>query len=309
MTGAADSDAATYVSRWDAAMMPNYGTPPLLLTRGQGATVWDSDGKAYLDLLGGIAVSSLGHAHPALVAAVTRQVGTLVHTSNLYAHEPGLALAERLLALLGHDGRVFFCQDGTEANEAALKLARLHGRALDPAGGRMRVVAADGSFHGRTLGSLSLTGNPSKREPFEPLPGPVTFVPYGDAAALDAAVDETVAAVFLEPALGEGGVVVPPPGYLAAARAACDRVGALLVVDEVQSGIGRTGALVRVARRRGRPRRPHARQGAGRRHADRRVHRSRRRRQALHARLARLDVRRQPGLVRRGARSHRHHPG
>ena len=151
MTGAASGDAETYVSRWDAAMMPNYGTPPLLLTRGEGATVWDADGKAYLDLLGGIAVSSLGHAHPALVAAVSRQVGTLVHTSNLYAHKPGLALAERLLALLGHDGRVFFCQDGTEANEAALKLARLHGRALDPAGGRMRVVAAEGSFHGRTL--------------------------------------------------------------------------------------------------------------------------------------------------------------
>jgi acetylornithine/N-succinyldiaminopimelate aminotransferase len=225
--------------RWSAVMMTNYAVPSVALARGKGAKVWDVDGIEYLDLYAGIAVSSLGHAHPAVVEAVSRQVSTLAHTSNLFAHEPGIQLAERLLQLLGSDGRVFFCQDGTEANEAALKLARLHGRRQDPA--RVRVVSADGSFHGRTFGSLSLTGNPAKRAPFEPLPGPVMFVPYGDAAALTSAVDDTVAAVFLEPTLGEGGVVPAPDGYLAAARAACDRVGALLVVDEVQSGIGRTG--------------------------------------------------------------------
>ncbi len=228
--------------RWDAVLMPNYGTPPVALARGEGSTVWDVDGQAYLDLVAGIAVSSLGHAHPAVVEAVSRQVATLAHTSNLAIHEPGVRLAERLLGLLGSDGRVFFCQDGATANEAALKLVRRHGWGLDPAGKQLRVVATDGGFHGRTFGALSVTGIPSKRAPFEPLPGPVTFVPYGDAAALADAVDETVAAVIVETTLGEGGVVVPPEGYLTAARAACDRVGALLVVDEVQSGIGRTGA-------------------------------------------------------------------
>jgi acetylornithine aminotransferase len=235
---ATDSLAA----RWDAVMMPTYGTPPVAIARGEGCRVWDLDGREYLDLIGGIAVSALGHAHRALVAAVSEQVATLAHSSNLAMHEPGVRLAERLVALLGGDGRVFFGNDGAEANEAAVKLARRHGRALDPTGGRLEVVAAEGSFHGRTLGALALTGNPAKREPFAPLPGPVTFVPYGDAAALDAAVSPGTAAVFLEPTLGEGGVVPPPPGYLAAARSACDRTGALLVVDEVQSGIGRTGA-------------------------------------------------------------------
>ena len=229
-------------ARWDAALMPNYGTPAVALARGEGCTVWDVDGNAYLDLVAGIAVTSLGHAHPAVVEAVSRQVATLAHTSNLAIHEPGVRLAERLLGLLGADGRVFLCQDGATANEAALKLVRRHGWTLDPSGGRLRVVATEGGFHGRTFGALSVTGLPAKREPFEPLPGPVTFVPYGDAGALAAAVDETVAAVIVEPTLGEGGVVVPPEGYLAAARAACDRVGALLVVDEVQSGIGRTGS-------------------------------------------------------------------
>src|SRR6478672_272332 len=223
-------------------MMPNYGVPPVALARGAGAHVWDVDGVEYLDLFAGIAVSSLGHSHPAVVDAVTRQVATLAHTSNLFAHELGVRLAERLLQLVGSDGRVFFCQDGTEANECALKLARLHGRRLDPTGGRLRVVAAERAFHGRTFGALSITGTPAKRQPFEPLPGPVTFVPYGDVAALEAAVDDTVSAVFLETTLGEGGVVPAPEGYLAAARAACDRVRALLVVDEVQSGIGRTGS-------------------------------------------------------------------
>ena len=223
-------------------MMRNYGTPPLALQRGEGCTVWDVDGSAYLDLIAGIATSSLGHAHPAIAAAVAEQSQRLVHTSNLVIHEPGLALAERVLGLVGRPGRVFFCQDGATANEAALKMTRRHGWQSDPAGGRLEVVAAEGSFHGRTMGALAVTGNPAKRSPFEPLPGPVTFVPYGDAAALAAAVTERTAAVILEPVLGEGGVVVPPEGYLAAARRACDDNGALLILDEVQSGFGRTGS-------------------------------------------------------------------
>jgi len=223
--------------RWNAVMMPNYGTPPLALDHGDGVRVWDTDGNEYLDFVAGIAVSSLGHAHPAIVAAVTAQVGRIAHTSNLYIHEPGLALAERLVQLIGTPARVFFGNSGAEANEAALKLVRKYGRRS----GRTNVISAVHSFHGRTLGALSLTGNAAKREPFEPLPGPVTYVPYGDVEALRTAVDDTTAAVFLEPTLGEGGVVVPGAGYLARARAICDVAGALLVVDEVQSGIGRTG--------------------------------------------------------------------
>ena len=221
-------------ARWDAAMMLNYGTPPLAVDHGQGVRLWDVDGREYLDFVGGIAVSALGHAHPAVVAAVRDQVGRLAHTSNLLIHEPGVRLAERLLELTGGDGRVFFANSGAEANEGALKIVR---RLSD----RREIVAAHHSFHGRTLGTLAITGNAAKRTPFEPLPGPVTFVDYGDADALRQAVTAQTAAVFLEPVLGEGGVVPAPPGYLAAARAACDTVDALLVIDEVQSGIGRTG--------------------------------------------------------------------
>jgi len=227
--------------RWDAVMMPNYGTPPIALDRGAGVRVWDTDGREYLDFVGGIAVSSLGHAHPAIVAAVTDQIGRLAHTSNLASHEPGVRLAERLIDLLGLPGRVFFANSGAEANECAIKLARKHGRGLDPAGGRLEIVATINSFHGRTLGALAITGNAAKREPFAPLPGPVSFVEFGDADALRAAVTERTAAVFVEPTLGEGGVVPAPIGYLQAAREACDASGALLVIDEVQSGIGRTG--------------------------------------------------------------------
>ncbi len=223
-------------ARWDAVMMRNYGIPPLALARGAGTRVWDVDGREYLDLLGGIAVSSLGHAHPAVVEAVSRQVATLAHTSNLAMHEPGLVLAERLSALVPGDARVFLCQDGATANEAALKIVRKHMQ-----GKRTEVVAAHGGFHGRTLGALSITGNPSKRAPFEPLPGLVTFVDHGDVEALRAAVTDATAAVVLEPVQGEAGVLLPPVGYLAAARAICDDAGALLVLDEVQSGIGRTG--------------------------------------------------------------------
>jgi acetylornithine aminotransferase len=227
----------TFRDRWDAVMMRNYGTPPIALDHGSGVRVWDTDGAEYLDFVGGIAVSSLGHAHPAVVAAVSEQVARLAHTSNLFAHEPGLALAERLVDLLALPARVFFANSGAEANECALKLARLYGRAQ----GRTEIVSCHDSFHGRTLGALSVTGNAAKREPFAPLPGPVTFVEYGDAEALRSAVGPNTAAVIVEPTLGEGGVVPPPPGYLAAVRAICDAAGALLVVDEVQSGIGRTG--------------------------------------------------------------------
>ncbi len=227
----------SWLDRWDAALMANYGTPAVVLARGSGADVWDVDGRHYVDLLGGIAVNLLGHAHPAVVEAVTRQVATLGHTSNLAAHAPGIELAERLQELVGAgpDSRVLFTNSGAEANEAALKLSRR----LRPGGGW---VACEGAFHGRTLGALAVTGSPAKRAPFEPLPGPVVFVPYGDAAALTAAVDARTASVVLEPVMGEAGVVVPPAGFLEAARAACDEHGALLHLDEVQGGVGRVGA-------------------------------------------------------------------
>jgi len=223
--------------RFAAALMPNYGVPPLAISRGQGCRVWDADGHQYLDLIAGIAVSSLGHAHPAIVEAVSRQVAQVAHTSNLYLHEREIELAERILALLGADGRVFFANSGAEANEAAVKLVR---RIAGPA--RPVIVAAERSFHGRTMGALALTGKESIRAPFGPFGLTVRFVPYGDAAALRAAVGSDVAAVFLEPGLGESGVVPAPEGYLLAAREACDAAGALLVLDEIQSGIGRTGA-------------------------------------------------------------------
>jgi acetylornithine/N-succinyldiaminopimelate aminotransferase len=223
----------TFRDRWSQSMMNNYGTPSLGLISGSGAVVVGEDGREYVDLLGGIAVNALGHAHPAVVAAVSQQVATLGHVSNLYIAEPPLALAELLLALAGRPGRVLFSNSGAEANEAAFKLSRLTGRT--------HVVAAEGGFHGRTMGALALTGQPGKRDPFLPLPGDVTHVPYGDSEALRAAVTTETAMVILEPIQGEMGVVVPPPGYLAAAREICTAAGALLVLDEVQTGIGRTG--------------------------------------------------------------------
>lgn len=216
-----------------SALMGTYA-PSLTLARGSGAHVWDDAGNEYVDLFAGLAVSILGHAHPAVVSAVTQQIQTLGHVSNLYATHPAQQLADRVVELAGIDGKVFFANSGAEANEAALKLAR-------KATGRAAYVAADGSFHGRTMGALAVTGQPAKRAPFEPLIGPVTFVPYDDSAALRAAVTTDTAAVILEPIQGENGVVVPPPGYLAAARAACDATGALLILDEVQTGIARTG--------------------------------------------------------------------
>jgi acetylornithine/N-succinyldiaminopimelate aminotransferase len=235
------SESEALRKRFEAAMMINYGTPPLALARGEGSRVWDADGHRYLDLIAGIAVSALGHAHPAIVSAVSAQAGKLAHTSNLFVHEPGVQLAEKLLALLqadAHGGaRVFFCNSGTEAIEAALKLARRQQGKERPV-----IVAADHGFHGRTMGALAITGKESIRAPFAPFGFDVRWVSYGDADALGQAVDERTAAVVLEPTQGEGGVIPAPAGYLAAARAACDRTGALLVLDEIQSGIGRTGA-------------------------------------------------------------------
>ncbi|TLP64149.1 acetylornithine transaminase [Microbispora triticiradicis] len=223
--------------RFASAFMHNYGVPPVALARGEGCAVWDVDGRRYLDLIGGIAVSSLGHGHLALVEAVSRQVATLAHTSNLFLHEQEVLLAERLRTLLGEPARVFLANSGTEANEAALKIAIKYGRTH----GRGYMVAAENGFHGRTLGALSLTGKQSIRDQFGPFPLDVRFVPYGDADALKNAVTEDCAAVFLEPTQGEAGVVPPPEGYFRAAREICSATGALLVADEIQSAIGRTG--------------------------------------------------------------------
>ncbi|KAA9374680.1 acetylornithine transaminase [Microbispora cellulosiformans] len=223
--------------RFASAFMHNYGVPPVALARGEGCAVWDVDGRRYLDLIGGIAVSSLGHGHPALVEAVSRQVATLAHTSNLFLHEQEVLLAERLRTLLREPARVFLANSGTEANEAALKIAIKYGRTH----GRGYMVAAENGFHGRTLGALSLTGKQSIRDQFGPFPLDVRFVPYGDADALKNAVTDDCAAVFLEPTQGEAGVVPPPEGYFRAAREICSATGALLVADEIQSAIGRTG--------------------------------------------------------------------
>ncbi|KQV22853.1 MULTISPECIES: acetylornithine transaminase [unclassified Kitasatospora] len=220
--------------RWQHSLMDNYGTPRIPLVRGAGSTFWDADGKEYLDLVGGIAVNALGTAHPAIVEAVTAQIGQLGHVSNLFIAEPTVRLAERLLELFGRpDGRVFFCNSGAEANEAAFKISRLTGRT--------HLVSLQGSFHGRTMGALSLTAQPAKQTPFVPLPGDVTYVPFGDIEALRAAVTTETAAVFLEPIQGENGAIPLPEGYLTEARAITRATGTLLVLDEVQTGVGRTG--------------------------------------------------------------------
>jgi acetylornithine aminotransferase len=221
-------------ARYAASLMNAFGPPKLVLTRGEGPYVWDDADKRYLDLLGGIAVNSLGHAHPALVEAVTTQLQTLGHVSNFFATEPQVRLAEKLLAQLGTSGKVFFTNSGAEANEAAFKLTRRTGRT--------HVVATEGAFHGRTMGALALTSKAAYREPFEPLPGNVTFVPYGDAEALASAVTDETAAVILEPLQGEAGVVAPPLDYLGRAREITRAKGALLWLDEIQTGVGRTGA-------------------------------------------------------------------
>ncbi|MCY7396475.1 MAG: acetylornithine transaminase [Nocardioides sp.] len=234
MTAPTERPTQTSGERYAESVMNTFGPPRTTLVRGHGAHVWDVDGTEYVDLLGGIAVNALGHAHPALVAAVTRQLSTLGHVSNFFASEPQIDLAEKLVGLLGAgEAKVFFTNSGTEAVEAGFKLTRRTGRT--------HVVAAQGGFHGRTMGALALTSKEAYRQPFEPLPGDVTFVPYGDAAALAAAVTDETAAVLLEPIQGEAGVVVPPEGYLREARRIASEHGALLWLDEIQSGMGRTG--------------------------------------------------------------------
>jgi acetylornithine aminotransferase len=228
-----DGTGAALTERYTHALMNTFGAPKRVLVRGEGAYLWDADGRKYLDLLGGLAVNSLGHAHPFVVSAVTSQLATLGHVSNFFASAPQIALAEKLLSLFDAEGKVFFTNSGTEANEAAFKITRKTGRT--------KIVSTVGAFHGRTMGALAITWKPAYREQFAPLPGDVTFVPYGDAAALAAAVDDETAAVVLEPIQGENGVVVPPDGYLQAARQITAEHGALLWIDEIQTGVGRTG--------------------------------------------------------------------
>lgn len=233
------SGSAAVLEGYAHAVMNTFGPPKRVFVRGEGCYVWDAEGRRYLDLLAGIAVNALGHAHPTVLSAVTGQIATLGHVSNFFATPAQVALASRLGAMVDPDGdaRVFFTNSGTEANEAAFKLTRMTGRT--------RIISTEGAFHGRSMGALALTHNPRYRAPFEPLPGDVVFVPYGDADALAAALDDTVAAVVLEPLQGENGIVVPPAGYLARARELCDAHGALLWVDEVQTGMGRTGCWLR----------------------------------------------------------------
>jgi len=219
---------------WKKAIQDNYGVPSISLVKGKGSEVYDVEGKKYLDLLGGIATNILGHAHPAIVKAVSRQVGTLGHVSNFYAHPNVVELAQKLASMTGDkSARVFFAQSGAEANEAAMKLSRRTGK--------YRIVAAQGAFHGRTMGALSMTGQPSKREPFLPLVKGVKHVPYGDIKAMRRAITSKTAMVILEPIMGEAGVIVPPEDYLAQVRELCTQKGALLVIDAVQTGMGRTG--------------------------------------------------------------------
>ena len=221
-------------TRWERALQSNYGQPELTLVSGKGLKVTDSNGKTYLDFLGGIATNVLGHGHPAIVKAVSTQISTLGHVSNFFSHPGVLVLAEKLQELVGDkSARVFFCNSGAEANEAALKLSRKTGR--------KRIVATQGAFHGRTMGALSLTGQPAKRDPFKPLIPGIVHVPFGDLAAMRKKITRRTAMVIVEPILGEAGVVMPPPGYLSGIRALCNATGTLMVIDAVQTGMGRTG--------------------------------------------------------------------
>jgi acetylornithine aminotransferase len=220
--------------RWKASIQNNYGSPEISLVKGFGAQVWDSDGKEYLDFLGGIATNILGHAHPVLISAVTKQVNELGHVSNLYSHPRAIELAEKLKELTGStQAKVFFCNSGAEANEAALKLSRLSGR--------KKIVSTLGSFHGRTIGALSITGQVAKRKAFLPLLKNVAFIPYNDVKAAKKAINKKTAMVIIEPIQGENGVVVPDLGYLKALRELTSKHGVLLVLDCVQTGMGRTG--------------------------------------------------------------------
>ena len=222
------------MKRWQKAIQDNYGTPTIELVSGKGSVVKDANGNTYLDFLAGIATNVLGHAHPAIVKAVTKQVATLGHVSNFYAHPNVLELAEKLQKMTGDkSARVFFCNSGAEANEAALKLSRKTGK--------YKIVATQEAFHGRTMGALSLTGQPSKRNPFKPLIKGIKHVPFGDSGAMKRAINKKTAMVIVEPIMGEAGVIVPPADYLKNLRQYCDASGALLVFDCVQTGMGRTG--------------------------------------------------------------------
>jgi acetylornithine aminotransferase len=237
-TSVVPSAQAELVGRYAGALMNTFGAPSRVFVRGEGVYLWDADGNRYLDLLSGLAVNALGHAHPQVLGAISAQLSTLGHVSNFFATPTQIALAERLAGFVTANAprtqaRVFFTNSGTEANEAGFKITRMTGR--------KRLISMAGAFHGRSLGALALTANPKYREPFEPLPGEVTFVPYGDADALAAAVDDTVAAVIIEPIQGENGVVEPPDDYLARAREITAAAGVLLWIDEVQTGIGRCG--------------------------------------------------------------------
>lgn len=235
------SQPTSLVDRAAAVFTPNYRPAPIVLDRGEGSWVFDTEGHKYLDLVSGIAVSALGHAHPKLVAAIQAQAAKLLHTSNLYLNAPAVELAERLVAGCFAE-RVYFCNSGAEANEAAIKLARrYHYDRGDTK--RIEILTFEHSFHGRTYGALTATAQPKYHEGFGPMPGGFAYLPYGDVPALEAAVGDETAAVMLEPLQGEGGVRVPPPGYLAEVRRICDAKGALLIFDEVQVGIGRTGEL------------------------------------------------------------------
>ena len=234
----ADAPQADWQRGIEEDMLRNLAMPLMQLVRGEGSSVWDSEGNRYLDFLSGIAVLSLGHAHPVFVEAVSSQAATLAHVSNYFSTPPQIALARTIkrLAETGPEGRVYFCNSGTEANEAAFKLARLHGD-----GDRRRILTLNRSFHGRTMGALALTGQPALHEPFAPM---VPGVEHMDATieALEAAIDDTVAALFVEPIQGEAGVLPLPQGFLQAARELTERHGALLIIDEIQTGAGRTGA-------------------------------------------------------------------
>ncbi|MFF2245685.1 acetylornithine transaminase [Arthrobacter sp. NPDC058130] len=239
MTG--KSSGADWLSRYSSSLLGVFGTPQRVLVRGAGCLVWDADGKEYLDLLGGIAVNALGHAHPFVTSVISSQLATLGHVSNFFTSPTQVALAEKLLELskAPAGSKVFFANSGTEAVEAAFKLARRNSGSEEQP--RTKIIALEGAFHGRTMGALALTAKEAYRAPFAPLPGGVVHVPFGDIEALRAAVDDTTAAVFLEPIQGEAGVRPLPPGYLKAAREATTAAGALLILDEVQTGIGRTG--------------------------------------------------------------------
>jgi acetylornithine aminotransferase len=242
LLGIAETAGSEWLARYSTSLMGVFGTPQRVLVRGAGCLVWDADGKEYLDLLGGIAVNALGHAHPFVTSVISSQLATLGHVSNFFTSPTQIALAEKLLAVAKAPAgsKVFFANSGTEANEAAFKLARRN--PAGPAGKpRTRIIALEGAFHGRTMGALALTAKEAYRTPFEPLPGGVEHIPFGDIDALRAAVDETVAAVFIEPIQGEAGVRPLPEGYLKAARELTSEAGALLILDEVQTGIGRTG--------------------------------------------------------------------